>query len=107
MPNDLSQLGASGAVVITVVIFLKFISDERKIREKSIEQMYRSVDKNTKASEKHIKAIATQVDASKKQREASHEVLIFMKKLNGKLEGAVVQKVAEQTVEHQTIKRGD
>lgn len=49
-------------------------------------------------------AAATQLTvAAEQQTKASTEVLTFMKKLNGKLEGAVIQKVAEQTVEHQTI----
>lgn len=47
---------------------------------------------------------ATQLTmAAEEQTKASSEVLAFMKKLNGKLEGAVIQKVSEQTVEHQTI----
>lgn len=47
---------------------------------------------------------ATQLTmAAEEQTKASNEVLKFMRKLNGKLEGAVIQKVAEQTVEHQTI----
>lgn len=95
---DPSQAGASIAVVITVLLFLKYMADERKSRDKSIEKLTHSIDKVTTASEK-------QMEASKKQREASHEVLIFMKRLNGKLENATIQKVAEQTDEHQTVKR--
>ena len=100
---ELSQLGASGAVVIVVILFLKFIREEGSAREKSISALSKSIDKNTKASTKHLSAIEKQVEASTKAREASHEVLTFMKKLNGKLESATIQKVAEQNVVHQTV----
>ena len=103
MPTDLSQVGASAAVVLTVILFLKYMKDERDAREASIKTLAKSVDGNTEASKKHLEAIDQQILASKKQREASHEVLTFMKRLNGKLEGAVIQKVTEQTVEHQTV----
>lgn len=93
MPIDITQIGASGAVVVTVIIFLKFLTEERKTRDDSIEKLTSTLDK--------------QIDASKKQRKASHEVLTFMKKLNGKLENATIQKVTEQTVEHQTINKQD
>ena len=42
--------------------------------------------------------------AVKKNTESNDELLKFMKKLNGKLEGAVIQKVTEQTVETQIVK---
>lgn len=110
MPSDISQIGASAAVVITVFIFLRFMGEERRAREKSIKQLSDAVAKNSKASKLHAtvinkqaKAIEKQIEASTKQREASHEVLVFMKKLNGKLENAAIQKVQEQTVEHQTV----
>ena len=53
--------------------------------------------------QEHTKAATELTIAAQEQTKASNEVLIFMKKLNGKLEGAVIQKVSEQTVEHQTI----
>lgn len=107
MPTDLQQLGSSAAVVFTIVLFLKYMSDERKAREATIQKLATSVDKNTKTSQKHIGAIQKQIEASTKQREASHEVLIFMKKLNGKLEAATIQKVNEQHIEHQHVDKQD
>lgn len=104
---ELSQLGASGAVVIVVVLFLKFIREDGIAREQSIKELSRSIDRNAKASEKHLHAIDKQVEASTKAREASHEVLTFMKKLNGKLEHATIEKVTEQKVEHQTVENQD
>lgn len=41
--------------------------------------------------------------AVSKNTASNDELLRFMKRLNGKLEHAVVQKVAEQNVQHQTI----
>lgn len=43
----------------------------------------------------HTKAATELTAASKEQKKASREVLIFMKKLNGKLDGAVQDKVNE------------
>lgn len=51
----------------------------------------------------HTIAATELTNAAQEQTKASNEVLVFMRKLNGKLEGAVIQKVSEQTVEHQTI----
>ena len=51
----------------------------------------------------HTVAATELKNAAQEQTLASNEVLKFMRKLNGKLEGAVIQKVAEQTVEHQTV----
>lgn len=53
--------------------------------------------------QEHTKAAIELKHAAQEQTLASNEVLVFMKKLNGKLEGAVIQKVSEQTVEHQTV----
>lgn len=52
----------------------------------------------------HTEAATHLTIAAQEQTKASNEVLKFMRKLNGKLEGAVIQKVSEQTVEHQTVK---
>lgn len=52
----------------------------------------------------HAETATNLSDAVKKNTESNEELLKFMKRLNGKLEHAVIQKVAEQTVEHQHIK---
>ena len=49
--------------------------------------------------QEHTKAAVELTAAAREQKKASNEVLIFMKRLNGKLEGAVIQKVAEKTEE--------
>lgn len=53
--------------------------------------------------QEHTKAAIKSAEASKKQVEASHEVLTFMKNLNGKLAKATIQTVEEQRVTHQTV----
>jgi len=57
------------------------------------------------AASKSLEATVEKVGAQAELSAAnSEEQLKFMKKLNGKLENAIIQKVAEQTVEHQTVK---
>jgi len=53
------------------------------------------------------KMVIGNTESTNKQILASDELLIFMRRLNGKLENAVIQKVAEQTVEHQTVNISD
>ena len=55
------------------------------------------------ALNKHASTANTLADAVKKNTLSNNELLKFMRKLNGKLEHAVIQKVSEQTVEHQTV----
>lgn len=55
----------------------------------------------------HTKAAVGLTIAAQEQKEASTEVLKFMKNLNGKLAKATIQTVQEQTVEHQTVKHSD
>lgn len=55
----------------------------------------------------HAKTALNLSDAVLKNTASNDELLKFMKKLNGKLEHAVIQKVKEQTVEHQHVKSND
>lgn len=52
---------------------------------------------------KHAETAEGLSRAVKKNTESNDELLKFMKKLNGRLEHAVIQKVAEQTVETQIV----
>ena len=54
--------------------------------------------------EKTVAKVGKQAELSAKN---SEEQLIFMKKLNGKLENAIIQKVTNQTVGHQTVSHQD
>lgn len=51
----------------------------------------------------HAQTAQNLSDAVKKNTESNDELLKFMRKLNGRLENAVIQKVAEQTIAHQTV----
>jgi len=57
------------------------------------------------ALDNHAKSADGLNEAVKKNTESNEELLVFMQRLNGKLENAVIQKVSEQTVEHQTVNR--
>lgn len=59
----------------------------------------------SKDMREHTNAAIQQVEASKKAAEASQEVLVFMKALNGKLARATIQTVKEQRVQHQTVQQ--
>lgn len=72
---ELSQLGASGAVVVVVIIFLKYMKEEGIKREESINKLGLTVDANTKATKELVKT--------------NQEHYQFLKNLNGKLSKAV------------------
>lgn len=55
----------------------------------------------------HTIAANKQTAASKKQTEASQEVLKFMKNLNGKLAKITKQTIQEQDIKHQTVHKVD
>lgn len=59
------------------------------------------------ALHKHAETASELSESVKKNTESSTELLVFMRKLNGKLENAYIQKVSEQTVEHQTVMESD
>jgi predicted nucleic acid-binding protein len=52
---------------------------------------------------KHADTASELSDSVLENTKSNKEMLKFMKKLNGRLENAVIQKVAEQTVHHQHI----
>jgi len=52
---------------------------------------------------KHAQTAAELSESVLKNTASNDEMLKFMKKLNGRLENAVVQKVADQHVEHQHV----
>lgn len=53
----------------------------------------------------HAKTATDLSNAVNKNTESNNELLKFMKRLNGKLENAVIQKVSEQNVENQIVKK--
>lgn len=80
---DIAQVGASGAVVLVVAFFLKYMSQleermsQREERNRGvIIELKQSIDKNTKVTT---------------------ETLDFMRNLNGKLERALIEKATIKT----------
>lgn len=59
--------------------------------------------KHAETAEKLSHMVENNTIGTSKNTQSTEELLKFMQKLNGKLEGAVIQKVAEQTVQHQTV----
>ena len=100
--------GTSIAGVIWIAkYFAKELTKDLKAHTLAAEQQRQASLKSAEASislEKTVSKVGAQAELSAAN---SQEQLKFMKKLNGKLENAVIQKVTEQTVEHQTIKRKD
>jgi len=62
-----------------------------------------ALTKHAETAEQLSKMVIENTAQTVKSRESGDELLTFMKRLNGKLEGALIQKVIEQTVEHQTV----
>lgn len=82
----LAALGILGGAVVTIGWVARFglTALSRDLRE-------------------HTKAAVEQAGASRESIEASKEVLMFMKNLNGKLAKATVQVVKEQHVDQQVV----
>lgn len=60
--------------------------------------------KHAETAEKLSGMVENNTNSTEKNTQSNDELLKFMRKLNGKLEHAVIQKVAEQNVEHQHVK---
>jgi len=83
--------------------FAKTLAHDLKEHTKAAVNQQHASTKSAEASkalEKTVRKVGEQAELSAAN---SQEQLRFMKKLNGKLEGAFIQKVTEQTVEHQTV----
>lgn len=92
-----------GGLIWVMKYFAKTLSQDLKEHTKAAVQQREASLKSAKASDslkKTVEKVGNQAELTSRN---SEEQLKFMKKLNGKLEGAIVQKVTEQTVEHQTV----
>ena len=78
---DISQIGASAAVVLTVLAFLKYMREEATKREETLNKLSTAVDANTKATKELVKT--------------NQEHYSFLKNLNGKLTKAVTDTAME------------
>ncbi len=80
----LAAIGLVGTVVACLIWVVKYFAN--------------TLSKDLK---EHTAAALKQAQASKEQTQASKEVLLFMKNLNGKLEGAFVEKVKEKSAQRE------
>jgi len=103
----ITALGLAGTTIAGLIWVVKYFANTLTL---DIKEHTIAAQKQTLAAEGSITAsreLAKTVREVGKKAELSAqnslEQLEFMKKLNGKLENAIVQKVAEQTVQHQTI----
>lgn len=89
-----------GALIWVVKYIAKELSEDLRAHTvASVQAAQASVE-----LKKTVAKVGKQAELSAKN---SQEQLVFMKKLNGKLENAIVQKVSNQTVEHQHIESQD
>lgn len=104
---SLAAIGLAGTAIAGIIWLAKyfakeFVKDLKEHTKAAIQQREASL-KSAKASEaleKTVSYVGAQAELSAKN---SEEQLKFMRKLNGKLENAIIQKVTEQRVEHQTV----
>jgi len=96
----LAALTVAGSTIAGLIWVLKYVTKE----------LSKDLREHTKASvaaaqaSKELKQTVAKVGQQAELSAAnSEEQLKFMKKLNGKLENAIIQKVTQQTVEHQTV----
>lgn len=118
---DLAQFGASGAVVVVVIVFLKFLREEGKNRDKTYElvseelsKLSNSTDKNTQATKSADEYLRERNGRDNEHHgavlTAINEIPKTMKKIANAQSKAIInavsvneQSVKEQTVKHQTI----
>jgi len=96
----LAAIALAGTTVTALIWVVKYVTKE--LAEDLKEHTKASIA--AAAASKELKITVAKVG---KQAELSarnsEEQLKFMKKLNGKLENAIVQKVTQQTVQHQHV----
>lgn len=106
---SLAAIGLAATAVAGVIWLAKyfareFIKDLKEHTKAAVQQREASL-KSANASislERTVSRVGDQAELSAKN---SEEQLKFMRKLNGKLEHAIVQRVTEQTVVHQTVEK--
>jgi len=109
-----AAIGLATTTVIGLIWVVKYFAktlahDIKEHTKAAVNQQHASARsaEASQALERTVRKVGEQAEFSAKQAQLSiknsEEQLKFMKKLNGKLEGAIVQKVTEQTVQHQTV----
>lgn len=96
----LAAIGLAATTIGGLIWVLKYVTHElsKDLREHTKASIAAAAA--SKSLEGTVKKVGQQAELSAAN---SEEQLKFMKKLNGKLENAIIQKVTQQTVEHQTV----
>lgn len=96
----LAAIGLAATTIGGLIWVLKYVTQELAKDFKEHTKASIAAAAASKSLENTVAKVGQQAELSSAN---SGEQLKFMKKLNGKLEGAIVQKVTEQTVQHQTV----
>lgn len=96
----IAAIGLAATMGGGVLWLAKYFAKELSVDLKEHTKAAINLSVASKELEKTVKKVGVQAELTGRN---SEEQLKFMKKLNGKLENAIIQKVAEQTVEHQIV----
>lgn len=96
----IAAIGLAATMGGGVLWLAKYFAKELSVDLKEHTKAAINLSVASKELEKTVKKVGVQAELTGRN---SEEQLKFMKKLNGKLENAIIQKVAEQTVEPQII----
>lgn len=96
----IAAIGLAATMGGGVLWLAKYFAKELSVDLKEHTKAAINLSLASKELEKTVKKVGVQAELTGRN---SEEQLKFMKKLNGKLENAIIQKVAEQTVEPQII----
>ncbi len=97
----LAAIALAGTTVTALIWVVKYVTKELA---KDLKEHTKASIAAAKASDELKATVASVGRQAELSAANSEEQLKFMKKLNGKLENAIIQKVTQQTVEHQTVK---
>lgn len=97
---SLAAIGLAATLAGGIIWLAKYFAKELSVDLKEHTRAATNLSVASKSLQATVEKVGKQAEVSAKN---SEEQLKFMKKLNGKLENAIIQKVAEQNVEHQTV----
>jgi hypothetical protein len=100
----LAAIGLAASSIAGLIWLAKFVA---KTLGKDLQEHTKASIAAANASKElkiTVARVGKQAELSAKN---SHEQFTFMKKLNGKLESAIIQKVTNQTVDHQVVTQQD
>lgn len=106
---DIAQFGASGAVVVVVLAFLKFMRDERVRSDKREAILVKAINKNTKtvkAADSYLQQRnGRDIEHHKSTLKAVEEIPKTMQRIANDQSKALLKavEIKEQHVEHQHV----